>query len=271
MTNFTNKILKSLIIIGIIGLLISLYLVENHYKSSDKNSFCNLSQTVSCSLVNSSKYAEFFHTPVALLGVLWFFIFLLLIRKAFKKSIFITLIHYWSIFGFLSILYFIWAEIQLKSICPYCTIVHFLILISVILTFLIHRKQQQKPTSKESLKAAKPWIYLIIILTLLFLLIFNYYLPPKQQQEQIAKCLTEKGVKFYGAYWCSHCAKQKQLFGNAIKYVDYIECSLPEKKGQTPICIEQGIKTYPTWIFPDGTRLTGEQSLETLKTQAGCI
>ncbi len=265
-----KKILTTLMIIGILGLLISLYLVENHYNAAGKSSSCDLSESVSCSLVNSSKYAEFFHTPVALLGVLWFLMFLLLINKAFKKTIFITIIHYWAIFGFLSILYFIWAEIQLKALCPYCTIVHFLILLSVILTFFIHKKQEQKPTFKESWKAVRVWIYLLILLVLLFLLFFNYYLPPKQQQEQIAKCLTEKGVKFYGAYWCSHCAKQKQLFGSALKYIEYVECSLPDRT-QTPICIELGIKTYPTWIFSDGTRLTGEQSLEKLKTQAGCI
>jgi uncharacterized membrane protein/glutaredoxin len=270
MKSTTKTILKVLMVFGIIGLLLSLYLVENHYSSSEKSSSCDLSETVSCSLVNSSKYAQFFHTPVALLGVLWFFLFLILIKKAFKQDVFISLIHYWAVFGFLSILYFIWAEIQLKAICPFCTAVHTLILFSVILTFFIHRKQEQKPTAKESWKAARPWVFFVIVITLLFILFFNYYLPPKQQQEQTARCLTEKGVKFYGAYWCSHCAKQKQLFGSAVKYLDYVECSLPDRK-QTSVCIDQNIKTYPTWIFADGTRLTGEQSLEILRSQAGCI
>ncbi len=46
----------------------------------------------------------------------------------------------------------------------------------------------------------------------------------KASYDAFAKCITEKGLDFYGAGWCSHCQRQKQLFGEAMKYINYIEC-----------------------------------------------
>src|SRR6188508_3055897 len=91
------------------------------------------------------------------------------------------------------------------------------------------------------------------------------------QYDNLAKCLTEKGVKFYGASWCPHCAEQKRMFGKSMSYVDYVECALPgNQQGQTQACVEAKIENYPTWIFPDGTRLTGEQLPAALAEKAGC-
>ncbi len=86
----------------------------------------------------------------------------------------------------------------------------------------------------------------------------------------LATCLTEKDVKFYGAFWCPHCKNQKDLFGNSIDKINYIECSTPDRRGQTQVCKNAGISGYPTWEFSDGTKLSGEQSLEVLAEKSGC-
>jgi len=88
--------------------------------------------------------------------------------------------------------------------------------------------------------------------------------------DEFAKCMTEKDTTFYGAYWCPHCANQKNIIGISMEHINYVECSLPEKKGQTQVCIEANITTYPTWEFADGTRLKGVQQLETLSEKTGC-
>ncbi len=91
------------------------------------------------------------------------------------------------------------------------------------------------------------------------------------QYDSLAQCLTEKGVKFYGAYWCPHCAEQKRLFGKSMSYITYIECGVPgNQRGMTQACEEAKIESYPTWIFPDGTRMTGEQFPQKLAEKAGC-
>jgi thiol-disulfide isomerase/thioredoxin len=89
--------------------------------------------------------------------------------------------------------------------------------------------------------------------------------------EQFAQCIADSGAKFYGAFWCPHCAAQKQLFSkSASKLLPYVECSTPDSKGQTKICIDAGIKSYPTWVFTDGSTLSGEQSLKDLGTKTNC-
>ncbi len=80
-----------------------------------------------------------------------------------------------------------------------------------------------------------------------------------------AQCLAEKGVTMYGAEWCSHCQNQKRMFGDSFEHVPYVECPR-----QTNLCIERGIEGYPTWIFPDGTKLVGEQELDALAEKSGC-
>lgn len=90
------------------------------------------------------------------------------------------------------------------------------------------------------------------------------------QYDDLAKCLTQKNVAMYGAYWCSHCQAQKKEFGSSWQYVKYVECSLPGGKGQTQECEEAGITGYPTWDFGNGERLSGEVSLEQLAIKSGC-
>jgi hypothetical protein len=85
-----------------------------------------------------------------------------------------------------------------------------------------------------------------------------------------AKCLSEKGAKFYGAFWCSHCQNQKKSFGKSQKFVPYIECSTPDGNGQYKECQDKNIQSYPTWEFGDGTREEGEVSLSKLAEKSGC-
>ncbi len=85
-----------------------------------------------------------------------------------------------------------------------------------------------------------------------------------------AQCLTDKGVKMYGAWWCPHCKKQRELFGKSFDKVEYIECSPNGSKTTSVQCTQAGVKGFPTWMFADGSTLGGEQSFEALGERAGC-
>ncbi len=89
--------------------------------------------------------------------------------------------------------------------------------------------------------------------------------------DDFAMCIEKSGAKFYGTFWCSHCQNQKRAFGSSQKYLPYIECSTPDGRNQEQICKEAGIEGYPTWIFVDGSQLSGEQSLEILANKTQCI
>jgi len=105
--------------------------------------------------------------------------------------------------------------------------------------------------------------------------ILFYFMWAQQQSpgklDEFAKCLAEKGAKFYGAFWCPHCQSEKALFGNSAKYLPYIECSTPDSNGQLQICIDQKIAVYPTWRFADGISQEGELTLQELADKTQCV
>ena len=85
-----------------------------------------------------------------------------------------------------------------------------------------------------------------------------------------AQCLKNKKVTFYGAFWCPHCQNQKKLFGRSARLLPYVECSTPDGGSQLQICKDKKIEGYPTWEFADGSRESGELSLQTLAEKSGC-
>jgi len=89
--------------------------------------------------------------------------------------------------------------------------------------------------------------------------------------DEFAMCLGDQGAKFYGAFWCPHCQAQKDLFGKSKTKLPYVECSTPDAKSQLQVCIDQGIESYPTWVFADGSRLNGEIELSVLAEKTSCV
>ncbi|OIP71408.1 MAG: Vitamin K epoxide reductase [Oscillatoriales cyanobacterium CG2_30_44_21] len=80
---------------------------------------------------------------------------------------------------------------------------------------------------------------------------------------RLAQHLTATNAKMYGAYWCSHCAEQKQIFGEAKSLIPYVECDAKGVNPQTQLCQQKGITGFPTWEI-DGKMLSGRRSLEEL-------
>lgn len=114
-------------------------------------------------------------------------------------------------------------------------------------------------------------IGVIVVAVIVALVILQKEASKPKIYDTFAACLGEKGAKFYGAFWCPHCGEQKAMFKGSQDLLPYVECSTPDSKGQTDICIEKVIASYPTWEFADGSRLTGAQSLETLAEKTGCV
>ncbi len=94
---------------------------------------------------------------------------------------------------------------------------------------------------------------------------------PAGKYTEFAQCLNDKGAKFYGAWWCPHCAAQKALFGDAVDKLPYVECSTPDGNTQLPICKDAGVSSYPTWVFADHSTSTGEVPLATLAQKTNCV
>jgi len=100
-----------------------------------------------------------------------------------------------------------------------------------------------------------------------------YYLGLRtraRRADGFAKCLAAKQAKMYGAFWCSHCAEQKELFGASFQYVPYVECGIPGSRTEAPQCLQAGVKRFPTWQFADGERREGTLPLPALSEKTGC-
>ena len=100
-------------------------------------------------------------------------------------------------------------------------------------------------------------IAIISILATVFLL---YGIDNREEttvaSNELSQCLAEKGAEFFGAFWCPHCARQKSYFGRFSKQLPYIECSNSDKS-QTQVCIDENIRSYPTWKFSSGAVCPG--------------
>ncbi|MBU3912976.1 MAG: hypothetical protein KKB21_05430 [Nanoarchaeota archaeon] len=119
-------------------------------------------------------------------------------------------------------------------------------------------------------------IAIIIGIVILFTAIYfglrslgNAILDPASA-DSLAKCLSEKNVKMYGAYWCPHCSNQKNLFGGELeKSGIYVECAEGGENPQPNLCYEKGIDGYPTWEI-NGKLYSGELSLSKISSLSGC-
>jgi hypothetical protein len=135
-----------------------------------------------------------------------------------------------------------------------------------------------KLSEERDQQATRPqgprWIWLLLALATAVLAwgiyYFVFYQKPVSTLDAFAKCLTAKGAKMYGAWWCPHCAEEKELFGNAFQYVNYVECSPAGERTQNDVCKQAAVKNYPTWQFADDSRMEGMQPLMTLRKKTGC-
>ncbi len=86
-----------------------------------------------------------------------------------------------------------------------------------------------------------------------------------------ANVLRANGVTLFGAAWDSTTTAQRQLFGDGSQFLNFVEVTNPNHTFNT-IATENNITTTsPTWIFSDGSRLTGTQTLEALALQLSIV
>ena len=104
----------------------------------------------------------------------------------------------------------------------------------------------------------------------------TYACPEEINAEELAKELTEQGWVMYGTDRCPFCIKQKAEFGDAFKYINYVNCGLEENRQACEdfvrTCKEAGIKEedigIPAWISPNGTPYIGYHDLVKLSNLA---
>jgi hypothetical protein len=139
--------------------------------------------------------------------------------------------------------------------------------------------EQRRERRREKEAAAAPsqanWglrvVYIVLIVAAFGA---AFYLGRRSQHryDAFARCLSVRGVKMYGAYWCPHCTDQKEKFGASFEYAPYVECGVKgDARAKTQVCQDAGIQHYPTWQFPPtGERVERVFTLEELSDRTGC-
>ena len=134
-------------------------------------------------------------------------------------------------------------------------------------------RQQQRVQADDA--SGRNWVRTVILALLIVAVIGAvYYFGNRSQHKYdgFAKCLTDRGVKMYGAYWCPHCQEQKEKFGASFEFAPYTECGVQgDLHAETQVCKDAGIQHFPTWQFPPtGERVERVFSLESLSERTGC-
>lgn len=129
-----------------------------------------------------------------------------------------------------------------------------------------NRGGKSQPTSSSARKI----VTAMLVVAAFALVIYLGLRKRGNRLDAFAKCLAAKQAKMYGAYWCPHCADQKEMFESSFQYVPYVECGVPGSRDEAQVCKDAGIKHFPTWGFFGGERQEGTLALQALSTKTGC-
>ncbi|TMX04180.1 hypothetical protein EJD97_011048 [Solanum chilense] len=279
--------------LGGIGFLETSYLT--FLKLTNSEAFCPVGDGASCGDILNSSYSAVFGVPLPLIGMVAYGVVAILGIQLGQKSRplgigeangrLVLLGTTTSMAAASAYFLYILSTKFTGEFCPYC-------LASVLLSFSLFISSMKGLGFQEVQKDVG--IQLLIVLLVVSTLNNSYsdsqstntgsalaemeYFTTEITSEStpfaisLAKHLHSIGAKMYGAFWCSHCQEQKQMFGReAAKLLDYVECfPYGLKRGISMInaCQEAKLEGFPTWVI-NGEVLSGEKKLSELAALSG--
>jgi uncharacterized membrane protein len=249
--------------LALVGMVLSGYLTFSSWQGKQV-AFC--AAGAGCDVVLSSRWSTLFGLPTAFWG---FLMYAALATVAWNKRADTQWKLAWviSLFGLLYSVYLTSVSLLvLQATCPYC--LTSLTLMTVIFITVNLQRPANLPRFTWGPWLAKTIGGAVVVVFALHLYYAGVWGDAPQPEDPwirgLAEHLTDTGAKFYGSYWCPHCAEQKEMFGGSVKRLPYVECSPGGPSApQAPECNAKNIQGYPTWII-NGERVTGTQSLEEL-------
>ncbi|ASI13358.1 vitamin K epoxide reductase [Candidatus Mancarchaeum acidiphilum] len=126
-----------LIILLIVGIVDEIY--ESYIYFSPKSLVCPDTGIINCGVVLSSSYATVIGIPLAILGLTWVIVALVITLYTKLQRTFVP--YLWIAFGALGVAYSIIAQSLIGKICIYCTLLDTIIILSVAILYYILRNQ----------------------------------------------------------------------------------------------------------------------------------
>jgi uncharacterized membrane protein len=128
-------------LLALAGLAISTYLSVVHYAQGQVPLACVAGGVVNCELVTSSAQSTIGPLPVAVLGMAWFAIALILVLARSGSLLHLA----WMATGLAFVFYLVYAELFLiGALCLWCTAVH----VIVVGLFLLALAQSSTDTAE---------------------------------------------------------------------------------------------------------------------------
>ncbi len=252
--------------LAVVGLFIMSYLTYIHYANSQ--SFCDISETVSCDVVTTSLYSEIFGLPVAILG-LGYFAFVLWQIFSNKQEQSLQNIFFITIFVLVPSLYLSSLELLvIKAICILCESSK-LIMVAILITSFLSIHKNKKITAR----LIAPFIIFGLVAAGV-----TYFAQTSRRATQdyteFVKCFNSKNIIYYKSFRCSNCKRQELLIGSPYKLLNSIECHPKGPNGNPELCFKMGVTKTPTFIMEKNgkeiKRLEGLQQMEDLSKFSGC-
>lgn len=239
------------IVLGLaaLGVVLSLYLLLSQGRALP---FCAAGS--SCEIVQQSRWASLFGLPLALWGV-GFHLLLVLVAVTGR-----TLLQRWqrlstlALLGVLLSLYFNTVSgLMLQAVCLWC------LLSLALLLAIFFRVLWQRPASVPG-EGWGRWgliraIVLVPALGVIAAAQAGWLSPPADPRlEALALHLQRSGARYYGAFWCPQCQHQSDLFGRSAAHLPYVECSPGGRSAGFAVeCVTAGVQNLPTWVIDGQT------------------
>ena len=247
-------------VLSLVGFGIMAYLTYIHYANAQ--SFCDLSEKISCDVVTTSIYSEIFGFPISILG-LGYFGLTFLLTVFYRKKVFYQLLFLLTLFVLIPSYYFTALEaFVIKAFCILCEASKVLMLATLVISFVA-----MKEKFSVVLRIAIP-----VIIAGLVAAGVTYFAQTgnvvKKDYTAFVQALNQEGVVYYKSVKCNNCKRQEKLFGEYIKKLNSVECHPEGENPQPELCLKKGIKKTPTFLIEEGgvevKRLEGLQPLEDL-------
>jgi uncharacterized membrane protein len=251
-----------------VGIALAGYLTYTGW-TGDKAAYCEAGG--GCDIVQSSQWATFLSVPTAFWGLL---VYVALAYVALRVR---QPIQQWRrawILGIVGLGVSVYLTgislFVIQATCPYC--LASLGVLTAIVGLLVWQRPADIPRFAWSRWAMQTGAVALVVIAAIHAQASSRTArgPEDPYLRGLAEQLEESGAIFYGASWCPHCQQQKALFGASVDRLPYVECSPGGPNAPSaPACTSAGVQTYPTWVFPNGDRITSVMTIPELAARVG--
>jgi uncharacterized membrane protein len=264
----SSPINRPLLGLALVGMAIAGYLTYTGW-TGDRAAYCEAGG--GCDIVQSSQWARFLGVPTAFWGLLLYVALAYLAVRVRRPVVQWRRAWVLGAIGLGVSVYLTAVSVfVIQATCPYC--LASLGIFTAIVGLLVWQRPEVIPRFAWPRWLLQTGAAALIVIAALHAQASNRVPtgPEDPYQRGLAERLNESGALFYGASWCPHCQQQKAMFGASQDRLPYVECSPGGPRAPSaPSCTRAGIQTFPTWIFPNGDRVSAVLSLSELAARVG--